>query len=295
MNYYRVDDLLKNAPVFQVIRKKWVALAISFLHQEFKEIHQLTVSQNLFIEHLDHFLDELRTNELFDQDRTANEYLQEWRDAGLIYIRANVKEGGYLIQLTADAEHLITWLDELHYRPIVGTESRFMNLYSLVEDITIKGSEDPQIRLAQLEEQRDRLDREIMQIQQTGQVDTYTGSQLRERLTQIQELARQMLSDFVIIEDRARSMAREIQQAQLNPEAHNLKDQTDEQRYDEKVAGYVRTLEDLGFLKRHDKADANTYIIRPLLKAKINLEVLEEMKAKFTIILGEETDDQFIE
>jgi hypothetical protein len=68
--------------------------------------------------------------------------------------------------------------------------------------------------LAQLAERRAGIDREILRIQQTGTVDTYTPDQIRERLQELSRSARDLLSDFRQVEQNFRDVVREIHREQ---------------------------------------------------------------------------------
>jgi len=83
-----------------------------------------------------------------------------------------------------------------------------------------RSTEDPALRLEQLEQRRDQLQQQIEAIRELGKVDDlYTSTQLRERFLEASALARQLLRDFRLVEDRFRDIARSIQEAQLQPGA----------------------------------------------------------------------------
>jgi hypothetical protein len=106
----------------------------------------------------------------------------------------------------------------MQMRRTIGTEFRFLLIVQMLRDIVQNSTDDPEERLKQLEQQRDDLDRQINQLYETAQVDTlYTPTQLRERFFEASSMARQLLRDFRLVEERFRDMARDLQQAQLQP------------------------------------------------------------------------------
>jgi hypothetical protein len=112
------------------------------------------------------------------------------------------------------------WLEELHAQPFVGTESRFFSIIQTLRDMVYHSTEDPELRLQQLEQQRDELQRQIDMIYQTGAVeDRYTTTQIKERFFEVCTQARQLLRDFRLIEEKFRTIARSIREAQLTPDA----------------------------------------------------------------------------
>ncbi|MGB8348693.1 MAG: DUF3375 family protein, partial [Ktedonobacteraceae bacterium] len=90
----------------------------------------------------------------------------------------------------------------------------------MLRDMVQRSTEDPALRLEQLERQRDQLQQQIEAIRELGKVDDlYTSTQLRERFLEASALARQLLRDFRLVEDRFRDIARSIQEAQVQPGA----------------------------------------------------------------------------
>jgi len=144
----------------------------------------------------------------------------EWADQQHQFIRIVPSYSVPMVELTADTERAIGWVEDMQIRHFVGTESRFLLIVQLLNDIVQQGTEDPLVRLEQLERQRNELDRQITLIKETGQVDSrLTPTQLRERFLEASALSRQLLRDFRLVEDRFRDIARELQKAQLQPGA----------------------------------------------------------------------------
>ncbi len=143
----------------------------------------------------------------------------EWADDEHRFLRI-VNNEEPVVELTADTERAIGWVEELHTQPFVGTESRFLSIVQMLRDMVSRSTEDPELRLQQLEQQRDELERQIAMIYQTGEVDDrYTPTQIKERFFEICFQARQLLRDFRLIEEKFRAVARSIREAQLTPDA----------------------------------------------------------------------------
>lgn len=220
MDYHTIAALHQQSPVFGALRKEWLPLAVSFLHLAFKQRHEVTLPEALFREQLDAYLEYVNTT--LPPDKQLNpdpdHYLDRWsRDDDMIRVRG--REEGHVVQLSPHAERLIGWFDEMQNRGLIGTESRLRTILSLLDEVVTQSTEDKQTRLSYLYEQRDELDAEIAHIEQTGEVKGLTDVQVRERLEQINGMASQLLRDFSAVEERFRQMAREIQQAQLDPMA----------------------------------------------------------------------------
>ena len=218
MDYDQLVYDLQHAPSIRLLKADSAAMIISFLHREFKHEQRIAIPLTELAEHLTNMLEALNEQVPGSYPRPAHSYLTEWADEHHRFIRITTPTNSDvpLVELTADAERAIGWLEELHGQPFVGTESRFLHIVQLLRDIVQKSTEDPTTRLAQLEQQRDALDQQINMIRETGIVDDlYTITQLKERFFEACNGARQLLRDFRLVEERFRSIARALQEAQL--------------------------------------------------------------------------------
>lgn len=222
MDYDQLAYDLQHAPGIRLLKADHAALIISFLHRRFKHEQRIAISLPELAEHLADTLEALNEQTPGSYPRPAHSYLTEWADEHHRFIRITTPANSDipLVELTADAERAIGWLEELHGQPFVGTESRFLYIVQLLRDIVQKSTEDPTIRLAQLKQQRDALQQQIDMIRETGIVDDlYTTTQLKERFFEACNGARQLLRDFRLVEERFRGIARALQEAQLQSKA----------------------------------------------------------------------------
>jgi hypothetical protein len=220
MDYNTVAVLHQTDPAIAALRKEWLPLAVSFLHQAFKTKHLVLLPYDSFKEQFETYLDYVNAT-LHEDDQfraSADDYINRWsREDDLIRIQA--RDEGYIVQLSPSAERIIGWFDAMQNKEMIGTESRLRNIVALLDEVVTQSTEDVETRLRQLYERRDELDAEIAHIEATHEVEGLSDVQIRERLNNISELANQLLRDFSRVEDRFRNMARHIQQAQLDPAA----------------------------------------------------------------------------
>ncbi|GHO53747.1 DUF3375 domain-containing protein [Ktedonobacter robiniae] len=213
---------LEHASSIKLLKADSAALIISFLHREFKQAQRVAVPHPEFIEHLEEYLEYLREQKPGQYPGTAQAYIRTWSDSDhrFIHIVAHGNSEVPMVVLTSEAERAIGWLEDMQPRSFVGTESRFLLIVQLIRDLIEKSTDDPDKRLEQLEQQRKDLDQQIEQIYQTGMVEKqYSPTQLRERFIEASNMARQLLRDFRLVEERFRDIARSVQQAQLQPGA----------------------------------------------------------------------------
>jgi Protein of unknown function (DUF3375) len=213
---------LQHAPSIRLLKADHAALIIGFLYNQFKYIQRVAVPLAELVEQLDGYLENQNEHESGRFARTSQAYITEWADPQHQFIRIAVNSDSDvpMVELTADTERAIGWLEDMQMQHFVGTESRFLLIVQMLRDIVQNSIDDPEERLKQLEQQRAELDRQIDQIYETAQVDTlYTPIQLRERFFEASSMARQLLRDFRQVEERFRDIARDLQRAQLQPGA----------------------------------------------------------------------------
>ncbi len=226
MDYEQLAFDLQHAPSVKLLRAEQTApLIISFLYQQFKQEQHVSLPLAELIEHLEDEIERIHVYEPGRYPRPAQAYISEWADEQHRYIRIIApipgKNDKPTVELTADTERTLGWLEEMHTQTFVGTESRFLLVVQMIQDIVYKSTEDPQQRLVQLEQQRDGLQQQIDDIRQTGKVDDrYSSTQVRERFFEAAALARQLLRDFHLVEDRFREIARNVQERQIHPGTH---------------------------------------------------------------------------
>jgi hypothetical protein len=225
MDYEQIAFDLQYAPAVKLLKAEHAPLIISFLYQEFKREQRISLPLAELIEHLEDEIERISIHSPSHYPRSAQTYISEWADEQHRYIRILApipgKSDRPMVELTADTERAIGWLEEMHKQAFVGTESRFLLVVQMIRDMVYKSTEDPQQRLAQLEQQRDELQQQIDDIRQTGKVDDrYSSTQVRERFLEATALARQLLRDFHLVEDRFREIARDMQERQTQPGIH---------------------------------------------------------------------------
>jgi uncharacterized protein DUF3375 len=211
---------LQNAPSIKLLKADNAALIVSFLYQQFKRAQRVTVPLPELVEQLEGALEHVNERAPGRYARGAQTYITEWADEEHRFIRIAVYGHGDVpaVELTSETERAIGWLEDMQSQAFVGTESRFLLIVQLLHEIVQKSTEDPAQRLEQLEQQRAELDRQIELIRQSGKVENmYTPTQVRERFFEASQLARQLLRDFRLVEEKFREIARSIQSAQLQP------------------------------------------------------------------------------
>jgi hypothetical protein len=145
--------------------------------------------------------------------RNAREYLSDWAAPDKGWLRKFYKPGTDEAQfdLMPAAEKAITWLESLTERPFVGTESRLLTLFALLEQIGAGTEADPIKRVEDLRKKRDELDTEIARVL-AGDVPLMDDTAVKDRFQQFQQLARELLADFREVEQNFRRLDRKVRE-----------------------------------------------------------------------------------
>ncbi len=223
MQYEQIKRELETSAALKLLRSRNVPLVISFLYKQFKVNQKVSIAQADIETQLSEYLDFLQdidpesfpnTSEA-PRGKSPKDYLKIWCDDQLL--RKTFDSSDNLIfTLTSAAEKAITWLENLQQREeFVATESRFLQIFSLLKEIKDRSTTDVETRIAQLEKDRDHIQAEIDQIRQTGVVDPYNETQLQERFLTANQITRELIADFKDIEQNFRNLTRVVQEAQL--------------------------------------------------------------------------------
>ncbi len=206
----------------KLLRSDNAPLIISFLYQQFKQSHRVVLPYMELVEKLEDYLETLHDYHPTLYRRTAQAYLKTWTDEEHQFLRAyyEADSDDPVYELTPETEKVIGWLEELNKSEFVGTESRFLRVFSLLEDISNKSGQDVEARLSQLEKQKAEIERQIERIQQTGEIESYTTTQIKERFFEANDVARRLLGDFRQVEHNFRELARRVQENQLKEGIH---------------------------------------------------------------------------
>jgi len=213
-DYAALSALRKNHPAWRLLRADSAPLVASFLNRVFIEPNVREMAQADLQEALEDELFALRESLGAESyPRSALEYLNDWADNEQGWLRKfypqNSDEPHY--DLTPATEKGIRWLLGLSERHFIGTESRLLTLFDLLQQI-VEGSEsDPKKRIAELRKKRRDIDAEIKRIQ-GGDIPMLDETALKDRFQQFVMMASELLSDFREVEQNFRMLDRRVRE-----------------------------------------------------------------------------------
>lgn len=215
MDYQTLENKLNNSPSLKLIRSDNVVLIVSFLVKEFKIKQKDSFLQSELETELEYYLDDLKEITDNEYPRKAKEYLENWLESK--YLQRTLLEGDIpILSLTIETENVIKWFNNLvEKKEFIGTESRFLEIVSLLKEMRDNTTIDPQERIKQLQDEGDRIQNEIKNIQDTGEIETYNPTKLKERFFLLNDLTRELITDFTEVEQNFRKLAKQIQEMNL--------------------------------------------------------------------------------
>lgn len=210
MNYHQLLQLRRHHPGWRLLQADHAPLVVAFLDSVFVRSNSRGLPESLLESRLEDLLFPLRESEGDNTfPRAADAYLAQWASDERGWLRRYYPPGSDEphYDLSPAAEKAIAWLKGLPGRDFVGTESRLMTVFSLLQQM-LEGTEtDRERRLADLRARRAELDRLIARAE-AGDVDLLDDTALRERFEQLAGTARELLSDFREVEHNFRQLDR---------------------------------------------------------------------------------------
>ncbi|MFN8960414.1 MAG: DUF3375 domain-containing protein [Betaproteobacteria bacterium] len=214
LDFPSLATLRDRHPAWRLLASQHAPLVASFLHRAYVAPNVRVMSEADLAEALEDELFALREQLGTDAyPKGAQDYLNDWAAPDKGWLRKFYKPGTDEAQfdLTPATEKAIAWLLTLSERPFVGTESRLLTLFALLEQISAGTEADPIKRVADLRKKRDELDAEIARVL-AGDVPLLDDTAVKDRFQQFQQLARELLADFREVEHNFRGLDRKVRE-----------------------------------------------------------------------------------
>lgn len=225
MNHDEILLHLRNSAAVTLLQSQNAPLILGFLYDQFKRKSNVTLPHSHLSEQLEAHLDALHESYPDRYKGSARHYLRTWCDEEHRFLRRYYETGSDdpVYELTPEAERAIAWIEDLQKSEFVGTESRFLRIFDLLQEMVTYGSQDAAARLAQLEAEKARIQAQIDEIEATGEIEGFSQTQIKERFFEANDVARRLLADFREVEENFRAIARQVQAQQLEAEARKGK------------------------------------------------------------------------
>ena len=214
MDFETLDTMRLNHPAWRLLRVDSAPLIASFLWQAFALPNARSIPQDDLTEKLEDMLYHL--HQVYGETlypRPAREYLNDWAspDRGWLRKFYPAGEDRPWFDITPATEKALSWLEKLSDTAFVGTESRLVTLFELLRQVVSGSESDPEVRLRELEKQRDEIEAEIAAVR-SGKLTSLDSTAQKERFQQVMQLSRELLSDFRQVEHNFRQLDRHVRE-----------------------------------------------------------------------------------
>jgi len=218
MHLAELRTFFEMSPAVKLLRSSNAPFVIDFLDRQFKRAGRLSIPLSELHASLLCYCEEIHEtypDVLRDRPDT---YLSAWCAADTRWLHRFLDAGRDepMYELTPHTENVLTFLDHIVDNELgfVGTESRLWIVIDTLADLVVHAFDDPQRRLAHLRTEKERIDEEIMRIENRGQVTRYQPAQIRERFTTAVSTLKQLQGDFRAVEDKFKSITLHVQHRQ---------------------------------------------------------------------------------
>ena len=219
----RLDQLIpyfETSPALKLFRSPNGPFIVNFLFQQFKGPGLISLAASDILVALAEYresVQQIHPDALRDK---PEKYLSEWCSGETRWLHRSLEADRRepIFQLTPHTEDVFVFLDRALPEDLgfVGTESRLRLIISTLADLVAGASDDPEVRLAHLRDERRRIDDEIERVERDGVGARYEPAATRERFATAVGLLKELLADFRAVEDRFKEITRHVQQRQVD-------------------------------------------------------------------------------
>jgi hypothetical protein len=193
-------------------------MIVEFFINTFSEKQSVISSENMHTQLID-FLEghELENEEdseinlLDTYEVKAKKYISNWTNRGFLTNYPD-EQGEVFYELSAHSSKTIDWLASLKKEEFVGTESKFNSILNQLKELVEFTNEDTEKRLQLLEEKKLEIEQQIQRIRTGEDVKVFEAFEIVPRFNQLNQSAKELLSDFKEVEDNFKEITKGIYQ-----------------------------------------------------------------------------------
>jgi len=214
----KLRTYFQTSPAVSLLRSPNAPFILDFLVQIFKQAGRITITYSELHAALLAYREGIQESYPDALQGKIETYLSGWCSQETRWLHRFLETGRNepVYQLTPHTEDALAFLDRVLQQDFgfVGTESRLRLVIETLADLVIGASDDPEIRLGHLRNEKQRIEREIAQIEAEGVVKRYQPVQIRERFTTAVSLLKQLQGDFRAVEEKFRDITQQVQKRQ---------------------------------------------------------------------------------
>lgn len=214
----QILNTLNTSPSVGLLRLRNREMIIEFLVRTFVNKQSSISSENIhsqladFLEGQRIEIDEENEINLFDTyEEKAKKYIQNWTNNGFLTNYPD-EQGEVFYELSSHSSKTIDWLTSLKKEEFVGTESKFNNILNQLKELVEFTNKDAEKRIQLLEEKKLEIEQQIQRIKIGEDVKVFEEFEIVPRFNQLNQSAKELLSDFKEVEDNFKEITKGIYQ-----------------------------------------------------------------------------------
>lgn len=214
----QILNTLNTSPSVELLRLRNREMIIEFLVKTFSNKQGAISSENMHTQLADflegHEVENDEDSEIsaFDTYETkAKKYILNWTNKGFLTNYPD-EQGEVFYELSAHSSKTIDWLASLKKEEFVGTESKFNNILHQLKELVEFTNEDTEKRIQLLEEKKLEIEQQIQRIKIGEDVKVFEAFEIVPRFHQLNQSAKELLSDFKEVEDNFKGITKGIYQ-----------------------------------------------------------------------------------
>ena len=214
----KILEILNTSPSVELLRLRNREMIIEFLLSSFSSEQGSISFENIhnqladFIEYKQIENDEDSEISAFDTyEEKAKKYILNWTNKGFLTNYPD-EQGEVFYELSAYSSKTIDWLASLKKEEFVGTESKFNNILNQLKELVEFTNEDTEKRIELLEEKKLEIEQQIQRIKIGEDVKVFEEFEIVPRFNQLNQSAKELLSDFKEVEDNFKEITKGIYQ-----------------------------------------------------------------------------------
>ncbi|RXP60874.1 DUF3375 domain-containing protein [Lutibacter sp. HS1-25] len=214
----KILEILNTSPSVELLRLKNREIIIEFLISTFSSEQSSISSENIhnqladFLEYKQVENDEDSEISAFDTyEEKAKKYILNWTNKGFLTNYPD-EQGEVFYELSNNSSKTIDWLSSLKKEEFVGTESKFNNILNQLKELVEFTNEDAEKRIELLNEKKLEIEQQIQRIKIGEDVKVFEEFEIVPRFNQLNQSAKELLSDFKEVEDNFKEITKGIYQ-----------------------------------------------------------------------------------
>jgi hypothetical protein len=214
----KISEILNNSPSVELLRLRNREAIIIFLVSTFSNQQGAISGENIHTRLADYLEfrkienDEESKIEVFDTyEIKAKKYIQNWTNRGFL-TNYQDERGEIFYELSSHSSKAIDWLSSLKKEEYIGTESKFKNIFSLLKELVEFTNDDAEKRIELLELKKLEIEQQIQRIKIGEDVKVFEEFEIVPRFNQLNQSAKELLSDFKEVEDNFKEITKAIYQ-----------------------------------------------------------------------------------